>query len=154
MIIKTYTEIVMTKFNRRLIPISLALAGVAVMLGAFGAHALKDTLPQRLFEAFETGVEYQMYHALALLFMSLMSLHVRNSFSGRLLKCSQLVMLAGVVLFSGSLYLLAIMQERAIGMVTPIGGIALLIAWFCAFFAVIKPGAFERVVEENVVEGR
>ena len=144
----------MTKFNQILIATSFALAGLAVMLGAFGAHALKDALPQRFFEAFETGVEYQMYHALGSLFLSLTSLHAMNSFSIRFLKYSQITMLLGVVLFSGSLYLLAILQERTIGMVTPIGGVALLIAWCCAFLAVIKPGAFEHGVEEKAVEGQ
>jgi uncharacterized membrane protein YgdD (TMEM256/DUF423 family) len=91
--------------------------------GAFGAHALKSRLPDVMVQAFETGARYQMYHGLGLLALAaLMG-------QGQRLQAPAGLMLAGVLLFCGSLYAMALTGIRALGAVTPVGGICLLIAW-------------------------
>ncbi len=95
------------------------LGGSAVALGAFGAHALKNTLEPKYLEIFETAVRYQMYHALALLALGL------ARWKGR----SSLWLLVGTLVFSGSLYLLAFTRVDILGAITPIGGILQIIGW-------------------------
>jgi uncharacterized membrane protein YgdD (TMEM256/DUF423 family) len=101
-----------------------ALLGVA--LGAFGAHALRARLGERLLGTWETAVQYHLVHALGLLVVGLMLLHAGPS---SLLRWSAGLMLAGMVLFSGSLYLLCLSGVRWLGAITPLGGTALLVAW-------------------------
>ena len=107
------------------------LGGTAVMAGAFGAHALRDRLSERMLEVFETGVRYQMHHALALLALAASAPLWQSGWT--LAACW--AWLAGVVLFSGSLYVLALTNLRAIGAVTPLGGVALIVGWGCLFIA-------------------
>ncbi|MFV8269337.1 DUF423 domain-containing protein [Flavobacterium sp. GT2N3] len=102
---------------------------IAIILGAFGAHALKKVLSIEQLSTFETGVRYQMYHALFLLFLGLMT-QVPQSTK----KTIFLLVLIGVILFSGSIYLLATndltsFNFKIIGFVTPIGGLLLILAW-------------------------
>ena len=105
-----------------------ALAGFAgVTLGAFGAHALRARLSPDMLAVFETGVRYQMYHALALLATAV--LMTQNG--GRLMASAGWSFVAGIVLFSGSLYVLALTGITALGAVTPIGGLAFLLGWAC-----------------------
>lgn len=108
-----------------------AFAMTAVLLGAFGAHALKTILPEKSLNIFETGVRYQFYHAMGLVFCGIIFKEYNNKFillSGRLL-------IIGVLLFSGSLYLLTSITGASIsglnwlGILTPIGGIFLIIGW-------------------------
>ncbi len=100
------------------------LAGLGVALGAFGAHALRARLEPRDLEVFETGVRYQMYHAFALLAVAwLLSRNVPGAAS------AGWAFLAGTLLFSGSLYLMAIVGWRWLGPVTPLGGVAFLVGW-------------------------
>lgn len=110
--------------------IILSLAGMlgflAVALGAFGAHALKTRLSADMLVIFETGVRYQMYHVFALLMSGLLSLHFPQAHFER----SALCFLVGMIIFSGSLYLLVGTNTKAWGAVTPIGGVFLLIGWF------------------------
>ena len=94
--------------------------GLAVMLGAFAAHALKGLLSTSMLAAFETGVDYQFIHGLALIVFGLLGL---NGFD---LKWASIFAILGVVLFSGSLYLLAITSNKFFGPITPLGGICLL----------------------------
>lgn len=103
----------------------------AVAVGAFGAHALKSQLAPDLLAVYRTGVEYHFYHALGLLAVGLAAQRLPDS---TWLRASGWSMLAGLVLFSGSLYLLALTGFRALGAVTPFGGVAFLLAW--ALFAV------------------
>jgi len=111
-----------------------AVAGfLGVALGAFGAHGLRGRLSPEMLAVFETGVRYHMYHALALVLVSL----VMNRMSGWLLQTAGWSFVAGIVLFSGSLYALAIGGVTALGAVTPIGGLAFLIGWACLAFAAI-----------------
>jgi uncharacterized membrane protein YgdD (TMEM256/DUF423 family) len=108
----------------------LAVGGVsallAVALGAFGAHALKGRLPPEMLAVWHTGVEYHLAHALGLLAVGLVVTQLPDS---TLLKWSGWLMLAGIVLFSGSLYALALSGERWLGAITPTGGFAFLAAW-------------------------
>ena len=110
-------------------------AFAAVALGAFGAHALKTRLSAEMLAVWHTGVEYHAYHALGLLAVGLVAAQLPESM---LLKWSGWLMLAGIVLFSGSLYALALSGERWLGAITPIGGTAFLAAWSLFVIAVLK----------------
>ena len=98
---------------------------VGVALGAFGAHALKQRLPADLFDVFEVGVRYQMYHALALLAVAWVS----TQWPGSAVAIAGWLFVAGIVIFSGSLYVLALTGVRWLGAVTPLGGVAFLAGW-------------------------
>ena len=105
------------------------LGMIAIVLGAFGAHSLKQVLTLEQLNTFETGVKYQMYHALFLLFLGM-----NNSVSNSIKKTIFLLVGFGVLLFSGSIYLLATMSIttinfKPIGIVTPIGGLLLILGW-------------------------
>ena len=96
-------------------------AALVVLLGAFGAHALKARLTAEMLAVYQTGVHYHLFHALGLLVVGLVATQIADS---TYLKWSGWLMLAGIVLFSGSLYVLNISGLRRLGMVTPTGGIA------------------------------
>lgn len=98
---------------------------LGVAAGAFGAHALRGKLSTDMLAVFETAARYQLIHALALLFTGLAALHGRSA----LLSWSGLCFIAGIVLFSGSLYILTLTGVRAWGAVTPFGGLLLLSGW-------------------------
>ena len=105
-----------------------AVAGfTGVALGAFGAHALKGNVSPELLNAFESGARYQMYHAFALCAAAWGSAR----WQGRLFGVAGALFVAGIVLFSGSLYLLVVTGTRWLGMITPIGGLAFLGGWAC-----------------------
>jgi uncharacterized membrane protein YgdD (TMEM256/DUF423 family) len=107
-------------------------AALAVVLGAFGAHGLRGRLPADLLAIYQTGCQYHVYHALGMLAVGLLGLHLPASTA---LRCSGWLMLAGTVLFSGSLYLLAITGQRWLGAVTPLGGVAFIVAWLLLAWA-------------------
>ena len=103
-----------------------ALAGfLGVGLGAFGAHGLRGRLAPEMLAVFETGVRYQVYHALALVALSALMMRL----NGWLVVTAGWCFVAGIVLFSGSLYQLAFTGIRALGAVTPLGGLAFLAGW-------------------------
>jgi uncharacterized membrane protein YgdD (TMEM256/DUF423 family) len=102
-----------------------ALGFLGVALGAFGAHALSERLEPRDLDIFETAVRYQMYHALALLALAL----VLDRWSGTLGTWAGWSFLVGILVFSGSLYVLVLTGQRWLGAVTPLGGVALLVGW-------------------------
>lgn len=109
-----------------------ALAGfVGVALGAFGAHGLRSRLGPDMLDVFETGVRYQMYHAFAILVTAI----ALARFDGWLVRAAGWLFLAGIVLFSGSLYALALSGIRTLGIVTPFGGLAFLAGWACLALA-------------------
>jgi uncharacterized membrane protein YgdD (TMEM256/DUF423 family) len=110
-------------------------AFLAVLLGAFGAHALRARVEGRLFEVFETGSEYHFYHALGLLLIGLLA---RSYPESRLIFASGALMMLGILVFSGSLYGLAVTGARWLGAITPIGGTAFLIAWVLLAIAVLR----------------
>ncbi len=108
--------------------------GLAVALGAFGAHALKARLTPDLLTTFETGVRYQMYHALALLAVALTMTHAP---AASLLSAAGWLFVIGTLLFSGSLYLLSFTRRRWLGAVTPFGGLAFIAGWVCLALAAL-----------------
>lgn len=107
--------------------IGAILLALAVMIGAFGAHALQDRLDAYSKGVYETGVMYHFFHALGLLVVSFLPRIGALSASRTAWVCA--LLLAGVVLFSGSLYALALSGVRILGAVTPIGGVAFIAAW-------------------------
>ena len=117
----------------------LALGSIAslaaVLIGAFGAHALKEKIVPEFLPAYKTGVEYHFYHALGLILVGLAAFHLPES---SYLKGAGWAMLAGIVLFSGSLYLLALTGLRWFGAITPLGGVAFIVAWGLFAAAAIK----------------
>ena len=112
-----------------------AIAGfIAVGFGAFGAHGLRGRLSPEMLAVFETGVRYQMYHALAILVTA-----VALGFADvRLLRISGWLFTAGIVLFSGSLYAVALSGVTRLGMITPLGGLAFLAGWALLVVAALK----------------
>lgn len=112
----------------RVLLLLAALFGfTGVGLGAFAAHGLKGQLSPEYLAVFQTGVHYQMLHALALL--ALAALWQR--LAGRLLAAAGLCFCGGILLFSGSLYALTLTGISALGMITPVGGLMFLVGWFC-----------------------
>ena len=119
--------------NRKIIATAAFLGLIAIILGAFGAHALKKTLDISELNTFEIGVKYQMYHALFLLFIG-----TSNDISNKAKKAIFYTIILGVLLFSGSLYFLAInkllpFDFRPFGFITPIGGLLFLAGWSWLF---------------------
>ena len=108
-------------------------AFLAVTLGAFGAHGLRARLSPEMMAVFQTGVQYHMYHALALILVS----GIMGRMSGWLIQTAGWCFAAGIVFFSGSLYLLAITGVTILGAITPIGGLLFLAGWACLAFAAI-----------------
>lgn len=122
--------------DRRSLTIGATSAFIAVAAGAFGAHALRARLAPEMLAVFETGARYQMYHALALVAIGLANIAPSKwvTFAGR-------AFVAGTILFSGSLYLLALTGTRWWGAVTPLGGVAFLSGWGCLAVAAIRKPA-------------
>ena len=103
------------------------LGFLGVLAGAFGAHALRARISLEQLATFETAVRYQMYHALALLAAA----WVASRWPGATATWAGRLFIIGTLLFSGSLYLIALTGVRGFGMITPFGGLALLAGWFC-----------------------
>ena len=101
-------------------------AALAILFGAFAAHTLRDSLSQRMLEVFHTGVDFHLYHSLGMLVIGLLLI---TKPTNKLLKLAVISMLTGIILFCGSLYLLAITEISWLGMITPIGGIAFIVSW-------------------------
>ena len=115
------------------------LAGLGVAFGAFGAHALKASLSPKMLSTFETGVRYQMYHALGLLALA----WAISRWPERRLVPAAWLLLAGTVVFSGSLYLLVLTGARWFGAITPFGGVALIAGWALVAWRLLRPGKGE-----------
>ncbi len=110
------------------------LLALAVALGAFGAHGLKSQLSTDMLQTYKTGVDYHFYHALGLLLIGILAV----SFPSELIKWSAILLTAGIILFSGSLYLLAVSGIKWLGAITPIGGLSFIAGWVLLFLAVWK----------------
>jgi uncharacterized membrane protein YgdD (TMEM256/DUF423 family) len=108
--------------------------GLGVGLGAFGAHGLKARLAPELLAVFETGVRYHMFHALALLAVA----WATTRWTSPWLAAAGWLFVAGIVVFSGSLYLLALTGTRWWGAITPIGGLAFILGWLCLALAALR----------------
>ncbi|HXV74855.1 MAG TPA: DUF423 domain-containing protein [Candidatus Polarisedimenticolaceae bacterium] len=112
------------------------VAGSAVALGAFGAHGLKTRVAAELLAVFETGVRYQMYHGLGLLAVGLAAAR----WGGAAIQLAGWLFLAGVALFSGTLYLMTWTGARWLGAVTPIGGLLLIAGWIVLAVGALRAG--------------
>ena len=125
-----------TAMDRTFLLIGAILGFLGVALGAFGAHGLKNRLSPEMLEVFDTGVRYHMYHTIAVLIVAAAIGHIGNA---RLLAMAGWFFFAGILLFSGSLYALALTRVGILGAVTPIGGLFFLIGWAClAVFAAAR----------------
>jgi uncharacterized membrane protein YgdD (TMEM256/DUF423 family) len=119
----------------RIFLIIAAISGaLAVLLGAFGAHLLKKMITPEMLEVYKTGVQYQFYHTLALLAVGILYLQ----YPSKRLKWSGYLFIAGIVTFSGLLFLLAITGIKALGMMVPVGGLTLVAAWICLVVHILK----------------
>jgi uncharacterized membrane protein YgdD (TMEM256/DUF423 family) len=126
--------------NKSFLIIAALLGALSVMLGAFGAHTLKSKLPVDALEIFETAVRYQFYHVFALLAAGMLAQY----FPGTLINWSGRLFIAGIILFSGSLYLLTYFkasgnqQMNWLGAITPVGGLCFIGGWILLAIAIIK----------------
>jgi uncharacterized membrane protein YgdD (TMEM256/DUF423 family) len=120
---------------RVFLAIASLLGALGVAAGAFASHALRDQLSERMLTVFETGVRYQMYHALALGGVAL--LLARADLSPTWLAAAGWAFVAGVVIFSGSLYGLSLSGVKWLGAITPLGGVALIAGWSCLALAAL-----------------
>ena len=112
---------------------SFALA-LAVIVGAFGAHGLKSRISPDMLQVYKTGVEYHFYHALGLLLIGVLAMQAPSTY----LNIAAGFICAGIVIFSGSLYVLAITGIRWIGAITPIGGMSFIVGWIFLALAFLK----------------
>jgi uncharacterized membrane protein YgdD (TMEM256/DUF423 family) len=123
----------MPSFDRRLLLGGALLAAIGVVLGAFGAHALRETLSPAASGWWQTGVQYQMWHAIALVALSAVPLP-RIRLAGGLLG-------AGVLIFSGTLYAMALGAPRWLGAITPVGGSLMILGWILLAYKAWRNGA-------------
>lgn len=120
--------------SRIIIMTASLLLALAVGLGAFGAHGLKSQLSQEMLQTYKTGVDYHFYHALGLLLVGVLAVTMPST----LLKWSAICLTAGIILFSGSLYILSISGIKWLGAITPFGGLSFIAGWILLFVAVWK----------------
>ena len=119
--------------------IATASGLLAVLLGAWGGHGLRQILSEKYLQTFLTGVEYQVTHSLALLFTALLPA------TSRLVKTAGWSFTGGIILFSGSLYFLTLSGIRTVGIITPFGGVLFMLGWLCLFLYALK-----NIPEKNI----
>lgn len=127
----------MNPVARLFLSIGAFSGALAVMLGAFGAHGLKEKLSAEMMAIYKTGVEYHFYHTLALLAVGIVAMH----YPSRALSASGWAFVAGIAIFSGSLYALSMSGIRVLGAITPIGGLCFIAGWVLLAVAVMKSAA-------------
>ncbi|MDT2044820.1 hypothetical protein CHN50_07820 [Priestia aryabhattai] len=110
-------------------------AALAVALGAFGAHGLEGKISEKYLEVWKTGVQYHMFHAIGLFVVAFLLAKAPQS---TLLSTSGWLMMGGIVLFSGSLYVLSTSGIKVLGAITPLGGVAFITAWVLIVIAALK----------------
>ncbi|WP_421382198.1 DUF423 domain-containing protein [Bacillus salacetis] len=110
-------------------------AFLSVALGAFGAHALEGKISQKYIDTWNTGVLYQMFHSIGILIIGVLAGNIAAS---SLLNWSGWLMLIGIILFSGSLYVLSLTGIKVLGAITPLGGVSFLIAWVLLIITAAK----------------
>jgi uncharacterized membrane protein YgdD (TMEM256/DUF423 family) len=120
---------------RLFIAIGASMAALAVVLGAFGAHALKARLPADMLEVYHTAVQYHFWHALGVLAVGLA---LQLSPDAGWLRTAGWLLTGGIVLFCGSLYLLALTGSKWLGAVTPLGGVAFILGWLALVVAALR----------------
>lgn len=111
--------------------------GLSVMLGAFGAHSLKERLTEKSLATFQTAVDYQFVHSLALILVGILAMQFSDEHQKKIQRPGWFF-LVGIILFSGSLYSLALGGPRWLGPVTPLGGLSFMIGWFLLAFSLPK----------------
>ncbi|NEO71252.1 DUF423 domain-containing protein [Moorena sp. SIO3H5] len=122
--------------TRIFLAIASILGGLSVAAGAFASHALKEKLTERALEIFQTGARYQMYHALALILVAL--LLSRTEVAQTPLTVAGSAFIAGIAIFSGSLYALSLTGIKWLGAIAPLGGAALILGWGCLAIAALS----------------
>ena len=126
--------------NKTFLVTACILGALSVISGAFGAHALKSRMPADAFEIYETAIKYLFYHVFALLAAGILA----QSFPGNLITWSGRLIIYGIILFCGSLYLLSYFktagneQMNWLGAITPFGGLSFIAGWICMALAVLK----------------
>jgi len=120
---------------RSIIATGAVLMALAVVFGAFGAHIVQDMLTPDRFEVYKTGVEYHFYHALGLLLLGVISMKMPGN---KWLTWSGYSLTAGILIFSGSLYVLTLTDTGWLGAVTPLGGVAFILGWIFLAVGVLK----------------
>lgn len=120
--------------NQTILLAGAIFMALAVLLGAFGAHALKKVLSPDMLAIYKTGVEYQFYHALGLLLIGVIGFHIRSKY----LRWAGLFISIGIIIFSGSLYVLTLSGIKALGAITPIGGLSFVAGWIFLAIAIWK----------------
>ncbi|MEL6578496.1 MAG: DUF423 domain-containing protein [Cyanobacteria bacterium J06621_12] len=118
--------------SRIFLTIASMLGGISVIFGAFASHALQDRLSAKSLAIWNTGTTYQMYHALALMLVALLLSRFPNS---TLITVAGYAFIAGIFVFSGSLYALTLTGIKWLGAITPLGGMAFIIGWLCLALA-------------------
>lgn len=127
----------MTRASRSILAVAGLLGALAVVFGAFGAHALRNVLDDKAIAIWQTGVDYQFRHVLALLAVGLLA----RTRPTRAAKVAASAFVLGIVLFSGSLYALAFGAPRFAGMITPLGGVAFIAGWIALAWAALEGSA-------------
>ncbi len=125
--------------QKSFLKLAALLGALAVALGAFAAHGLKQVFSSENLQVFETAVRYQYYHVFALLAAGILY----KEFANRFMKWAGYLFIAGIIVFSGSLYMLCYIKYQAlamnwVGAITPLGGVAFIAGWFCLFAGVVK----------------
>jgi len=126
--------------NKKFIATGAILAALAVALGAFGAHGLKKIVEAETVQTFQTGVQYQIYHAIALVLIGILS----EKYAGNFLRLAGWFFIAGIILFSGSLYLLVLLKATEtvglgkLGLITPLGGLSFIAGWASLFISILQ----------------
>lgn len=133
--------------NKKLLAVAGISGAMCVALGAMGAHALKEKLPSENLQTFETAVRYQFYHTLAIILVVILPIAIgTEKINSKFLNYSSTLFIAGIILFSFSLYFLALRplmgisneEMKWIGAITPFGGLSFILAWLMLSFAAIK----------------
>ena len=126
--------------NKTALSAGVLFAGLSVILGAFGAHALKPLIGAEQLQVFESGARYQMYHSLALLAVGILSISLKN----KMIAWSANFSIIGILLFSGSLYTMTFLKIKGqvglggLGLITPIGGLFFILGWLFFLIGVLK----------------
>lgn len=120
--------------NQNILLAGAIFMALAVSLGAFGAHALKKVLSPEMLIIYHTGVEYQFYHALGLLMIGVIGFQVKS----KLIGWAGILLTIGIILFSGSLYVLALSGIKGLGAITPLGGVSFIAGWICLAVGLMK----------------
>lgn len=124
----------MNQTSKQFLLLGTILMALAVSLGAFGAHGLKKIVSAEMLTVYQTGIQYQFYHALGLCVVAFIA-HLHN---GKWVKIAGMMMFIGVIIFSFSLYILVLLDMKWLGAITPIGGVLMVISWVILAWSVFK----------------